>query len=72
MKIRRTKTGNISIILETDQELYYLYSVSNAAPYDVRLNAQQLAVDVDEGNDTCVGVGVDLFYGLRKFVEDKA
>ena len=71
MKISRTKKGNISVILETDQELYYLYSISNAAPYDVRINAQQLAVNVDEGEQTLVGVSVDLFYGLRKIVEEK-
>lgn len=69
MKFRRTKAGNISIILETDQELYYLYSVSNVAAYDVRLNAEQLDVNVDEGDSTCIMVGVDLFYGLRKFVD---
>ena len=71
MKISKTKKGNISIILETDQELYYLYSVSNASLYDARANAKQLAVDVDEGDQALSGLSVDLFYGLRKFVEEK-
>jgi len=71
MKISRTPKGNVSIILETDQELYYLYSLSNTSAYDARLNAQQLAVNVDDGEQTVVGVSVDLFYGLRKIVEGK-
>jgi hypothetical protein len=71
MKIRKTPKGNISIVLETDQELYYLYSLSNTSAYDARINAQQLAVNVDEGEQTLVGVSVDLFYGLRKIVESK-
>lgn len=71
MKVSRTPKGNVSIILETDQELYYLYSISNTSAYDTRMNAQQLAVDVDEGKDTCVSLSVDLFYGLKKFVDGK-
>jgi hypothetical protein len=70
VKISRTPKGNVSIILETDQELYYLYSVSNTSTYDARLNAQQLAVNIDEGAQSVHGVAVDLFYGLRKIVED--
>lgn len=71
MKISKTKKGNVSVILESDQELYYLYSISNTSAYDVRMNAQQLAVNVDEGAATCYEVGVDLFYGLRNIVEPK-
>lgn len=71
MKISRTPKGNVSIILETDQELYYLYSVSNTSAYDARLNAQQLAVNIDEGAQSVHSVAVDLFYGLRKIVENE-
>lgn len=68
MKIKHLPSGNISLILETKQELNYLYTLSNSSAYYAKENAEDLQVNL-EGSEEVTAIGVDLFYGLRKIVE---
>lgn len=67
MKIKHLPSGNISLILETKQELNYLYALSNSSTAYARENLYELQVNVE--NDAIHHIGVDLFRALRKIVE---
>ncbi len=68
MKITKTKKGNISIILETEQEQSYLYAISNTSLYDTRENAKQLAVCIDVDGVNTFGMSYKLYSELQRLV----
>lgn len=68
MKITKTKKGNISIILETEQEQSYLYAISNTSLYDARQNAKQLAVCIDVDGEDTFNVQYDFYTGMKRLV----
>lgn len=68
MKIKKLPTGNVSIILESSQEVNFLYALSNSSSYEVKQNALELGVDIGETED--FGWSFNMFCALGKIVED--
>lgn len=68
MKITKTKKGNISIILETEQEQSYLYAISNTSLYDGGENAKQLAVCIDVDGVNTFDMSYKLYSELQRLV----